>query len=196
MAKFVAAVVQAAPVWMDKAATARKACGLIKEAASAGAKVCAFPESFIPAFPYGVWHHGVKRNMRFYQQLTEAAVKLSDPEIGELQSAAREAEMVVVMGLTERDGGSLFNTQLFIGADGSLLHSRRKLKPTSAERLVWGEGDGNGLRVLDTGATGRLGGLICGEHNLALARFTMQSQQEELHVASYPDPFMEGRCAS
>ena len=99
----------------------------------------------------------------------------------------------MVMGVTERDGGSLFNSQVFVGADGTLLGRRRKLKPTSAERLVWGEGDGAGLRVFDTGETGRLGGLICGEHNLALARFTMQSQQEQLHVASYPDPLMEGR---
>jgi len=178
---------------MDRAATTRKACRLIGEASKLGAKVVAFPESFIPAFPYGVWHHGVKRNMQFYQQLTEAAVELDGPEVAALQSAARDAECVVVMGVTERDGGSLYNSQLFLGADGSLLGCRRKLKPTSAERLIWGEGDGAGLRVYDTGLTGRLGGLICGEHNLSLARFTMQSQQEQIHVASYPDPQMEGR---
>ena len=193
MSKFVAAVVQAAPVWMDRRATTQKACSLIKEAAARGAKVCAFPESFIPAFPYGVWHHGVKRNMHFYRSLTQAAVSLDGPEVGALREAARNAQCVVVMGITEQCGGSLYNSQLFLGADGELLGSRRKLKPTSAERLVWGEGDGSGLRVFDTGETGRLGGLICGEHNLSLARFTMQSQQEQLHVASYPDPMMEGR---
>mmetsp|Transcript_28339 Transcript_28339/g.83151 ORF Transcript_28339/g.83151 Transcript_28339/m.83151 type:complete len:268 (-) Transcript_28339:106-909(-) len=194
MARFVAAVVQAAPVWMDRAATTKKACRLIHEASQQGARIVAFPESFIPAFPYGVWHHGVRRNMRFYQQLTECAVSLDGPEISMIQVAARKAGCVVVMGVTERDGGSLFNSQVFVGADGTLLGRRRKLKPTSAERLIWGEGDGSGLRVFDTGETaGRVGGLICGEHNLALARYTMQSQQEQVHVASYPDPRMEGR---
>ena len=193
MARFIAAAVQAAPVFMDRAATTRKACRLIREASEKGAKVIAFPESFIPAFPYGVWHHGVRRNMQFYKQLHESAVSLDGPEVTALKSAAREAGSVVVMGVTERDGGSLYNAQLFLGADGSLLGTRRKLKPTSAERLVWGEGDGAGLRVHDTGETGRIGGLICGEHNLSLARYTMQSQQEQLHIASYPDPFMEGR---
>ena len=191
---FVAAVAQAAPVWMDKKATTHKAISLIREAASQhDARIIAFPESFIPAFPYGVWHHGVKRNMRFYRALTESAVHLDDPEVLALQAAAREARMVVVMGITERDGGSLYNSQLFIGADGALLGTRRKLKPTSAERLVWGEGDGAGLRVHDTAGVGRLGGLICGEHNLALARYALQAQQEQVHVASYPDPLMEGR---
>ena len=145
---FVAAVAQAAPVWMDKKATTHKAISLIREAASQhDARIIAFPESFIPAFPYGVWHHGVKRNMRFYRALTESAVHLDDPEVVTLQAAAREAQMVVVMGITQRDGGSLYNSQLFIGADGALLGTRRKLKPTSAERLVWGEGDGAGLRA-------------------------------------------------
>ena len=91
----------------------------------------------------------------------------------------------MVMGVTERDGGSLFNSQVFVGADGTLLGRRRKLKPTSAERLIWGEGDGSGLRVFDTGEiAGRVGGLICGEHNLALARYTMQSQQEQAGLAA------------
>jgi aliphatic nitrilase len=192
---FVAAVVQAAPVWMDKTATTAKACRLIHEAASQhGACLVAFGESFIPAFPYGVWHHGLQRNMRFYKELFEAAVVLEgSPEVAALCQAAREHNCVVVIGVTERDGGSLYNTQVFIGADGGLLGSRRKLKPTSAERLVWGEGDGSGLRLFDTPTVGRLGGLLCGEHNLALARYTLQSQQEQVHVACYPDPFMEGR---
>jgi len=186
------AVVQAAPVWLDRAATVDKACGLIAQAAGLGARVIAFPESFIPAFPYGVWHHGLHRNMDFYRQLYEQAVELPGPEIARLGEAARAAGAVVVMGLTERAGGSLYNTQAFIGADGSLLGSRRKLKPTSAERLIWGEGDGSGMRVFET-PFGKLGGLMCGEHNFALARYTLQALGEEIHVASYPDPLMEGR---
>uniref|UniRef100_A0A7S1YAJ4 CN hydrolase domain-containing protein n=1 Tax=Grammatophora oceanica TaxID=210454 RepID=A0A7S1YAJ4_9STRA len=118
---------------------------------------------------------------------------MDGPEVAALCAAARDAECAVVMGVTERDGGSLYNAQIFIDRDGSVLGKRRKLKPTSAERIIWGEGDGSGLRVMETQRVGRLGGLICGEHNLALARFTMQSQQEQVHVASYPDPVMEGK---
>jgi aliphatic nitrilase len=187
----VVAVVQAAPVWMDKAATIEKACGLIARAAVQGAKVIAFPESFIPAFPYGVWHHGLHRNNDFFKQLYEAAVVLPD-DLHPVREAAKAAGAVVVMGLTERAGGSLYNTQAFIGPDGVLLGSRRKLKPTSAERLVWGEGDGSGMRVFET-PFGKVGGLMCGEHNFALARYTLQALGEQIHVASYPDPLMEGR---
>jgi len=190
--RFTVAAVQAAPVWMDRTATVEKACRLIAEAARGGARVIAFPESFIPAFPYGVWHHGVQRNMAFFRSLFEQALEIPGPELARIAEAASAAHAVVVMGLTERSGGSLYNTQVFIGPDGALLGSRRKLKPTSAERLVWGEGDGSGLRVFDTPA-GRIGGLICGEHNFALARYTLQALGEQIHVASYPDPLMEGR---
>jgi aliphatic nitrilase len=186
------AVVQAAPVWMDREATVAKACALVAEAAGRGARLVAFPESFIPAFPYGVWHHGLRRNQEFFKQLFEAAVEVPGPMLAPLCAAARAAGAVVVMGVTERLRGSLYNAQVFIDADGSILGVRRKIKPTSAERLVWGEGDGSGMRVFDT-AFGRLGGLMCGEHNFALARYTLQSLGEEIHVASYPDPMMEGR---
>jgi aliphatic nitrilase len=184
-------VVQAAPVWLNRAATIEKACGLIARAGALGAKVIAFPESFIPAFPYGAWHHGLHRNNDFFKQLYEAAVELPH-DLAAVCAAAKAAGAVVVMGLTERAGGSLYNTQAFIGPDGTLLGSRRKLKPTSAERLVWGEGDGSGMRVFET-PFGKVGGLMCGEHNLALARYTLQALGEQIHVASYPDPLMEGR---
>ncbi|MBL8382928.1 MAG: carbon-nitrogen hydrolase family protein [Burkholderiales bacterium] len=186
------AVVQASPVWLDRADTTARACDWIAQAAARGARVIAFPESFIPAFPYGIWHHGLAANQAFFRRLHEAAVVVGGPETAALAAAARRAGAVVVIGVTERDGGSLYNTQLFFDADGTLALRRRKLKPTNAERLVWGEGDGSGLAVLST-AAGRIGGLICGEHNFALARYTMQSLGEEIHVASYPDPLMEGR---
>lgn len=195
------AVVQASPVWMDRAATIEKACALVAQAAAQGARLVAFPESFIPAFPYGVWHHGMHRNMAFHKALMEAAVELParapgpqalTGDLAPLAAAVRAAGAHVVMGLTEKSGGSLYNTQAFIGADGMLLGARRKLKPTSAERLVWGEGDGSGMRVFET-PYGRLGGLMCGEHNFALARYTLQALGEQIHVASYPDPLMEGR---
>lgn len=189
--KFVAAVVQAAPVWLDKAGTTAKAIRLIREAAALGARVCAFPESFIPAFPYGAWHHDVQKNIRFLHALTESAVDLADPDVSAIRAAARETRCVVVMGLTERAGGRLFDTQLFVGADGSMLGTRRKLKLKNAERVFWS--NGSGLRVFDTGETGRLGGLISSEHDSAATRSSLQSQQEQVHVASYPDPFAEGR---
>jgi aliphatic nitrilase len=187
-----AAVVQAEPVWLDAEATATRACDLIAEAAAAGARIVAFPESFIPAFPYGVWHQGLAENAGYFKRLFACAVEVGGPVTVRLAEAARAAGMVVVMGVTERAGGSLYNTQLVFDADGSLVGHRRKIKPTNAERLVWGEGDGSGLRVWDT-AVGRVGALMCGEHNFALARYALQAQGEEIHVASYPDPLMEGR---
>jgi aliphatic nitrilase len=197
----VVAVVQAAPVWLNLDASVDKACGLIAQAARDGARVIAFAESFLPAFPYGAWHHGLHRNQAFHRALYEQAVEIPGPAIDQLGKAARAAQAVVVMGMTERAGGTLYNTQAFFGADGSLLGTRRKLKPTSAERLVWGEGDGSGMRVFATpistaGSSAfdvKLGGLMCGEHNFALARYTLQSLGEEIHVASYPDPLMEGK---
>lgn len=187
-----AAVVQAAPVWLDAEATTTRACGLIAEAAAAGARIVAFPESFIPAFPYGVWHQGLAENAAFFKRLFASAVEVGGPVTARLGEAARAAGMVVVIGVTERAGGSLYNTQLVFDADGTLVGHRRKLKPTNAERLVWGEGDGSGLKVWDT-VVGRVGALMCGEHNFALARYALQAQGEEIHVASYPDPLMEGR---
>lgn len=186
------AVVQAAPVWLDRAATTAKACDLIAQAGAQGARVIAFPESFIPAFPYGAWHQGLHANQDFHRRLFEAAVTTDGPEARALGTAARAAGAVVVIGVTERAGGSLYNTQLVFDADGRLAGRRRKLKPTSAERLVWGEGDGSGMAVYAT-AVGKVGALMCGEHNFALARYTLQSLGEEIHVASYPDPLMEGR---
>ncbi len=134
--------------------------------------------------------------MDFFRALVDQAVQIPGPAIERIGAAARAVQAVVVMGMTERDGGSLYNTQAFFGADGTLLGSRRKLKPTSAERLVWGEGDGSGLRVFESNMDGlsmKLGGLMCGEHNFALARYTLQALGEQIHVASYPDPLMEGR---
>lgn len=190
--RFTAAVVQAAPVWLDLEATTTLACERIAAAAADGARLVAFPESFIPAFPYGVWHHGLVANMDFHRRLHAAAVEVGGRATVRLAEAARAAGCVVVIGITERAGGSLYNAQLVFDADGRLVGHRRKIKPTSAERLVWGDGDGSGLRVWDT-AVGRVGALMCGEHNFALARFALQAQGEEIHIASYPDPLMEGR---
>ncbi|MBD3883636.1 carbon-nitrogen hydrolase family protein [Phormidium tenue FACHB-886] len=189
---FIAAVVQAAPIWLNREATVEKACRLIAEAAADGARLIAFPESFIPAFPYGALHQGFEPNRDFFRSLFKQAVEIPSPAVAQLAQAAQQAHAIVVIGLTERSGGSLYNTQVFINEDGELLGHRRKLKPTNTERLFWGQGDGNGLTVYPT-SIGRIGGLICGEHNLALARYALQTQAEEIHIASYPDPLMEGR---
>ena len=188
----VVAVAQAAPVWMNRAATIEKACRLIHEAATHHARIIAFPESFIPAFPYGGLYWTFVQNRQFFRELFEQAIALPSEAIAPLCNAAANAHMIVVMGLTERSGGSLYNTQLVINHDGIILGKRRKLKPTNTERLYWGEGDGNGLQVFSTDI-GTIGGLICGEHNLALARYALQAQGEAIHIASYPDPLMEGK---
>ena len=120
-----------------------------------------------------------------FRQLFQNSVTIPSPEVDKLCAAARAAKSVVVMGLNERDKGTLYNTMLFVGADGRILGKHRKLMPTYTERLVWGMGDGSTLDVFET-ALGRVGGLVCWEHWMPLARFALHQQQELVHVAQWP----------
>ncbi|MDP9384437.1 MAG: carbon-nitrogen hydrolase family protein [Actinomycetota bacterium] len=205
------AAVQAAPVFLDLDASVEKAVGLIAQAAERGARVIGFPETWLPGYP--AWIFGAAgwddpAAKRAYARLARNAVEVPGPAVDRLRAAAREAEAVVVMGAHERDtatsGGTLFNSQLIIGPDGALLGVHRKLVPTHAERILWGEGDGSTLHVLDT-PYAKVGGLVCWEHWMPLARFAMHAKGEEVHVASWPDApeshhiasrhyAFEGRC--
>jgi len=181
------AAVQAAPVFLDPAATVDKACSLIAEAAGRGAKLVAFPEVFVAAYPYWNWLMTPIEGAEWHERLYHSAILAEGPEVAALCAAARDHDCTVVIGVNERDPfsiGTVYNTNLVIGADGSLLGRHRKLVPTWAEKLSWAGGDGSSIRVYDT-PVGRLGTLACGENTNTLARFALLSQGELVHVANY-----------
>ncbi|RME97986.1 MAG: carbon-nitrogen hydrolase family protein [Chloroflexi bacterium] len=189
------AVVQAAPVLFDRAATVAKTCELTRQAAAQGAQLVLFPEAFIPAYPRGLGFGTVvgsrsAAGRETWQRYWENSVDVPGPETRALGQAAKEAGVFLAVGVIERDaqfsGGTLYCTLLYFGPDGQLLGKHRKLKPTAAERLIWGEGDGSTLTVLDT-ALGKVGGLICWENYMPLARMAMYGKGVEIYLAPTAD---------
>lgn len=185
--KYIAAAVQAAPVYMDRDATIEKACALIAEAGNAGAKLIVFPETWVPMYPF--WH--TTPNVfsgKLYTELWKNAVEESSPATERLAAAAKASNAYVVMGVNERDTagrGTLFNSMLWFSPEGVIAHKHRKLMPTFTERTVWGFGDGSDLAIIDS-PLGRLGGLICWEHQMTLVKYAMYAQGEQVHCAQWP----------
>lgn len=204
-----AAVVQAASSPHDPQASADKAAGLIREAASAGAKLIVFPEAFLGGYPKGA-SFGTPVGMRKpegradYQRYYEGAVDLDGPEVGAVVEAVAETEAFVVMGVIERDGGTLYCTALFFDGGRGLIAKHRKLMPTGAERLIWGFGDGSTLPVIET-SLGRIGAVICWENYMPMLRMAMYDQGISIYCAPTADDrdgwaatmqhvALEGRC--
>ena len=186
--KFKAAAVQAAPVYLNRDATVRKACDLIKEAGENGAKLVAFPEVFIAGYPYWVWTDIPQKGGQWFRRLFKESVEIPSSSTDLLCKAARQADAYVVIGLNERTSesmGTMWNTNLVIGRNGDILGKCRKLVPTRAEKMVWALGDGTSLKVFDTDV-GKLGVLSCGSNANPLARFALLAQGEQIHVANYP----------
>jgi amidase/nitrilase len=192
------AVVQAAPVFMDKQKTIEKACKLIKEAGRNRAELIAFSEAFIPVYPayYTVGYETPSHEWRDYMialQDNSVVIPSEDTEI--LAQAAKEAGAYVVMGCNELDDrqGSctVYNTLVFIGKNGSVLGRHRKLKPTFTERIYWGQGDASDIKVFDTDI-GRIGGLVCWENHMTLVRAAMIHRGEEFHIAVWPGNWKGG----
>jgi nitrilase len=187
--RFTVAAVQAAPVFLDHDATVEKACALIAEAASQGARLVVLPETFIPAYPAWVWFLPLTRRAdlaRLYRRMVEQSVGVPGPATERIARAAREAGVWVAIGVTERNseasGSSLYNTLLLFDDRGELVERRRKLMPTGGERMVWTPGEPVPLRVRDT-PFGRLGSLICWENYMPLARYALWEQGAQLHLA-------------
>jgi nitrilase len=188
------AVVQAASVIFDREATVDKACRLIGEAAAQGAQLVLLPEAFIPAYPRGLGFGMVvgmrtEEGRRLWQRYWENAVEVPSPATERLGRAAREAGVYLGIGVIESDrttGGTLYCTLLYYGPDGAIIGVHRKLKPTGAERLIWGEGDGSTLTVLQT-PLGRIGGLICWENYMPLARMALYGKGVEIYLAPTAD---------
>ena len=187
--KFLIAAVQATPVFLDRSATIEKACGLIATAGREGAKLAVFPEGFVPTYPDWIWVLPPKENRimtNLYAELVQQSVTVSSDDVTQLCKAAKQAKIHVVIGINERNdeasGSSLYNTILYIDEDGKLLGKHRKLIPTAPERMVWAQGDGSTLEVYDT-QIGKLGGLICWENYMPLARYSMFAWGTQIYVA-------------
>ena len=183
--KFKAAAVQAAPVFLDLDATVDKSIALIAEAASKGASLIAFPETFIPGYPFFIWLDSPAWGMQFIQRYHDNSLVYGSPQADRIAAAAKDNGIMVVMGHSEKQGGSLYMGQWIIGADGRTVAMRRKLKPTHVERTVFGEGDGSDLSVFET-ELGRVGALCCWEHLQPLSKYAMYAQNEQVHIAAWP----------
>ena len=182
--KITAAAVQAAPVYLDRDATVEKASALIEEAGRGGASVIAFGEAFVCGYPDWTWRTNPWNDGRWFARLLEQAVVVPSPATDRLGEAARRAGAYVAIGIDERDphGSTIYNSLLYLGPDGQVLGVHRKLMPTGGERLVWGVGDGSGLTVHDA-TFGRLGGLLCWENYMPLARAVVYAQGIDVYVA-------------
>ncbi|HUF03266.1 MAG TPA: carbon-nitrogen hydrolase family protein [Aridibacter sp.] len=195
-----AALVQKPPVFLNLEESVAKLSDLALECANEGAEIIVFPETWLPGYPVwlddapeaALWEHPPAK--RLFGYLFENSVEVPGPDFGKLVEAAKESGAYLVVGMHEREGGTLYNTTATIAPDGSWkIH--RKLTPTYTERLVWGVGDGSTLETMDT-PYGVLGGLICWEHWMPLARAAMHSKQEIVHTAQYPTVHERHQIAS
>lgn len=180
-----AAAVQIAPDLDDGAKTLERVLNALNEAADKGAGFVVFPETFLPWYPYFSFVSPPVLTGAEHLRLYEHAVVVPGPVTEAVASVARRRGVVVVLGVNERDHGSLYNAQLIFDADGSLKLKRRKITPTYHERMIWGQGDGSGLKAVDT-AVGRVGALACWEHYNPLARYALMADHEEIHAAQFP----------
>ncbi len=180
-----AAAAQISPVLFSREKTVEKVTETIDLAAGQGVELIVFPETFVPYYPYFSFVQPPVLMGKEHMRLYEEAVVLPSPTTEAIAEAARRHGMVVVLGVNERDGGSLYNTQLIYSADGELALKRRKITPTYHERMVWGQGDGSGLRVVET-SVGRLGALACWEHYNPLARYALMAGGEQIHCSQFP----------
>jgi len=184
------AVVQVPPVVLDRAATLERAVAKIDEAAADGAKLVAFPEAFVPGYPDWIWRlrpmPDFSRASEIWGRFLPETVDLEHDDLGPLRKSARDHGITITTGITERDGrfsrATVYNTFVVIGPDGEIALRHRKLMPANAERMVWGAGDGVGLEAVET-PVGRVGGLICWENYMPLARFALYASGVQVYVA-------------
>lgn len=207
------AVIQGAPLFFDREGTVEKVVRMTAEAGGGGAELALFPEAYVGGYPWGL-AFGTSvggrspAGRRTWERYWESAIDVPGPETGRMGEAAREAGVYLAVGIVERDTtysrGTLYCTLLYFGPGGTLLGKHRKLKPTAAERLIWGEGDGSTMPVV-AAPFGRIGGLICWENYMPLARMTMYGKGVEIYLAPTADArdrwqstlqhiALEGRC--
>jgi nitrilase len=183
-----AAAVQISPVLYSREGTVDKVVRQILELGRQGVKFATFPETVVPYYPYFSFVQTPYKMGSEHYKLLEQSVTVPSATTYAIGEAAKQAGMVVSIGVNERDGGTIYNTQLLFDADGSLIQRRRKISPTYHERMVWGAGDASGLRAVDS-AVGRIGSLACWEHYNPLARYALMADGEQIHSAMYPGSF-------
>ena len=182
---FRAAAVQLSPSLEKASSTLDKVLGAIDDAANKGAQLIVFPETFIPYYPYFSFVQTPMQSSKEHMRLYEEAVIVPGPITDAVSERAKLKQIVVVLGVNERDHGSLYNTQLVFDADGKLILKRRKITPTFHERMIWGQGDASGLNVVQS-KVARIGALACWEHYNPLARYALMTQHEEIHCSQFP----------
>jgi aliphatic nitrilase len=182
------AAAQISPVLYSREGTVDKVLQKIIELGRQGVQFATFPEAVVPYYPYFSFVQRPFEMEREYLRLLDQAVTVPSAATHAIGEVCRQAGMVVSIGINERDRGTLYNTQLLFDADGSLIQRRRKISPTYHERMIWGQGDGSGLRVVDS-AVGRIGQLACWEHYNPLARYALMAGSEQIHSAMYPGSF-------
>lgn len=180
-----AAAVQIAPNLVEPEKTIEKVCQAMEEAASKGVQIIVFPETFVPYYPYFSFVEPPVKQGKDHLRLYEYSVSIPGAETEMVAALAAQYNMTVVLGVNERDHGTLYNTQMIFDGEGQLLLKRRKITPTYHERMIWGQGDGSGLKVVQT-PIGRVGALACWEHYNPLARYCLMAQHEEIHCAQFP----------
>jgi len=182
-----AAAVQLSPVLYSREGTVGKVVQKIHELGWQGVQFATFPETVVPYYPYFSFVQSAYQIIvgPEHRKLLDQAVTVPSPATDAISEACNQAGVVVSIGVNERDGGTLYNTQLLFDADGTLIQRRRKISPTYHERMIWGQGDGSGLRAVES-RVGRIGQLACWEHYNPLARYAMMADGEEIHSAMYP----------
>ncbi|MFD9655808.1 nitrilase-related carbon-nitrogen hydrolase [Streptomyces mirabilis] len=179
------AAVQISPVLYSRAGTVERVVKKIHELGEQGVEFAVFPETLVPYYPYFSWMKPPYTMESDQLLLLKESVTVPSPETNAIGEAARQNHMVVSIGVNERDGGTIYNTQLLFDADGTLIQRRRKITPTYHEKMVWGQGDASGLRAVDS-AVGRIGQLACWEHYQPLARYALIADGEQIHAAMFP----------
>lgn len=179
------AAVQAAPEFLNLEATVDKTISLIEEAALGGASLIAFPETWIPGYPWFAWLGAPIWGMKFIQAYHDNSMLIDSVQFDRIAQAASRCNITVVLGFSEKDAGSLYIAQAILSPEGKTIATRRKLKPTHVERALFGEGDGSDLAVHDTNL-GRIGALCCWEHLQPLTKYAMYAQNEQVHIAAWP----------
>ena len=183
-----AAAVQISPALYSREGTVDKVVQKIAELGRRGVQFATFPEAVVPYYPYFSFLQSPFEIGPEHLRLIDQAVTLPSPATHAIGEAARQSEMVVSIGVNERDGGTLFNAQLLFDADGSMRQRRRKISATYHERIIWGQGDGSGLRAV-VSAVGRIGQLACWEHYNPLARYALIADGEQIHSGMWPGSF-------